>query len=204
MALLHNPQRSLSVFHSTDCSWFPSTRANSTWTTHWNLPQSDCSNPSLPQSSTRANSSPDPPVLKCMVWLLQFRVIWCLCPLQPCQSASDLGVIVSVSCTSTGHWFVLLPFQFVEECLKLRPRVRTRTLGTVCPDEAQQCFHAMLLRQPSWPTPLDCRFCSAMKLCLEPGATKIPFLYLGSLNILRSTSGVRRIRVGFLITTNYT
>ena len=37
-------------------------------------------------------------------------VIWGLCPLQPCQSPSDLGVLVSVSYTPAGHQFVLLLF----------------------------------------------------------------------------------------------
>ena len=104
-----------------------------------------------------------------------------------------------VSCTPAGHCFVLLHFQCVEECLKVRPHVRKCMLGTVCPEQAQQCFHAMLPGQPSWPVPLDSGFCSPSKLCLKPWSTKIPFLYLGSLNTVPSTSGVGKIRVGFSI-----
>ena len=31
--------------------------------------------------------------------------------------------------------------------------LRKRRLGTVCPKEARQCLHAMLLGRPSWPAP---------------------------------------------------
>ena len=37
VALLHNPQNALLVFHSMDCSWFLSRSSNSTWTMHWIL-----------------------------------------------------------------------------------------------------------------------------------------------------------------------
>ena len=116
---------------------------------------------------------------------MRFRVIWSLCPLWPCQSPSDVGVLVSVSCTPTAHRFAPLPIQFVEECLKVRPHVGERKLSAMCPEEALQCFHAMLLGQPSWPAPVDCGFSS------KPGPTQIPLLYLGS-HVLPSTSGTEK------------
>ena len=62
----------------------------------------------------------------------------------------DLGALVSVSCTAAGHWFILLPFELLEECRQVRSHVRECKLGTVCPEEAQQCLHAKLLGQPLW------------------------------------------------------
>ena len=127
---------------SVGCSCFPSRSSNSTRTAHWTLHQSNCPVPALPRSSSRANSSHDPPVV-CVYGCcssVSSGVIWGLCPLQPCQSPSDLGVLVSVSYTPAGHQFVLLLFQFVEECLKVRPHVRECKLRTVCSEETQQCF----------------------------------------------------------------
>ena len=60
----------------------------------------------------------------------------------------------------------------------------SESASTVRPEEAQQCFHAMLLGQPTWPATLDGGFCSPSQLCLKSGSTEITFLYLGSLNLL--------------------
>ena len=59
-------------------------------------------------------------------------------------------------------------------------------LGTGCPEEAQQCFHAMLLGQPSWPAHLGCKFNSSSKLHFKSGSTQIVFLCLGSSTYCRA------------------
>ena len=88
----------------------------------------------------------------------------------------------------TSMPLVQTSFQLVEECLQVRVHVGECKLGTVCPEEAQQCFHAMLLGRPSWPAPLDAGFCPPSWLCVKSGSTKIAFQCLGFLNMLPSTS----------------
>ena len=70
---------------------------------------------------------PPPPLVKrcpticfCFVWLLRFRVIWGHCPLQPCQSPSNLGVFVSVS-FSVGHRIRTSSFSVYRKCIKVEP-----------------------------------------------------------------------------------
>ena len=57
--------------------------------------------------------------------------------------------------------------ELVEECVQMRAHVGECKLGTVCPEEAQQCFHAMLLGQPIWLATLSGGFCSPSDLCLR-------------------------------------
>ena len=71
-----------------------------------------------------------------------------------CQNPCNFGVLVSVPCTPTGHWFVILPSQFREECLKGDPMAGSASLA-VCPEEAQQCSTPCFLKQPS------CMACTA-------------------------------------------
>ena len=87
-------------------------------------------------SSARTKSSPDPPVVR--------------------------HVVVAVPCHLVTHNVAALPRIVSPWCTRFCivytswPLVRTSCkLGTVSLEEAQQCFHAMLLGQPSWPAPLD-------------------------------------------------